>query len=708
MSANGLMWQGSTARPGKIHSQAQGVCESLTLADYTDWRLPSLKELLSLADFGQSSPAINLALFPGTASGPYWAADADALAAGSFWTVNFQSGSFLPLDGAGANFIRCVRGQTLHFNDLVPADTGALLDIGTGLVWQQEHDGVALTWQQALAACEGLSLAGRSDWRLPNIKELESIADASRAAPALSSAFADLAGVRRFWTSTTEVSNPARAWGVHFEDGYSYPMTKTQPHYTRCVSGGFDGVLAVDLVNRWDRPDDGGRAGRVTATPLGSNRGGLPIDCSVRATDPGADRRTLDDGQCTDIYGTQPPVSVTLTADPQRAGTLPPYATPPGGEPAIFAGWTGDACVGEPFSAAGSSCTLSVTGDLRVNAVFLRDTDLDKDDIWDSEDNCPAVYNPLQVDTDKDGRGDACEVRLPDTAQSGDYTPLFGEDSDYTIHPPSYHGFAVHVAPTIAFLNSDPDTIVDSAAGFVSAGFEPGDVITVQGTAGGINNGTYTLADVSASTLTLIATDTLAAQPAGSSVTVANLLSGVVVDRNTRLMWQVADDGKTYNWYKAAGVIGNAFNPAGSAVDVCGALVLGGFSDWRLPTRQEVLSIVDYGTSNPAIDAEILPRLRCGALLDRHVISRRCGGRHQRLGGGFLQRAEHLRQQGRRAERPLRAHGRDGDGRACRQFGRHGDRRLDRTDLATGRRSRRARLGFGPRGLRRALARGAG
>lgn len=602
--ANGLMWQGSTARPGKTRSQAQSVCESLTLADYDDWRLPSLKELLSLADFGQSSPAINLALFPGTLGSPYWAADADALAAGSFWTVNFQAGDFLPQEQGSVNYVRCVRGRTLHFNDLAAGDPGSLVDIGTGLVWQQAHNGTALTWQQSLDYCEGLSLADRDDWRLPNVKELESITDASLALPALSDAFASISGTtQRFWTSTTDAASPSRAWGVHFLDGYSYPLFKTQLHYARCVSGGFEGVLAVDLVNFWDRPADGGKTGQVTAAPAGDNVNELPIDCRVRSTPPGfGDRPGLDDGQCTDVYATQPPTAVTLTADPVRAGTLPPFVTAPGAEPTVFAGWSGAACADEPFAAAGSSCTLSVTGDLRVNALFLRDTDLDRDNIWDSEDNCPVVYNPLQVDTDKDGRGDACEVRLPDTAQTGDYSPVFGEDSDYTIHPPAYHGFAVRVASTLSFLNSNPDTIVDSAAGFVSAGFVPGDVITVQGTAGGINNGVYTLADVSASTLTLIEIDALAPQPAGTNVTIANRLSGVVVDRNTRLLWQAADDGKTYNWYKAAGVSGNAFNPAGSAVDVCGELALGGFSDWRLPTRQEVLSLVSYGTSGPAIN----------------------------------------------------------------------------------------------------------
>jgi hypothetical protein len=44
---------------------------------------------------------------------------------------------------------------------------------------------------------------------------------------------------------------------------------------------------------------------------------------------------------------------------------------------------------------------------LRVYAVFLNDAD--GDGIRDELDNCPAVANPTQVDTDADGIGDACE-----------------------------------------------------------------------------------------------------------------------------------------------------------------------------------------------------------------------------------------------------------------------------------------------------------
>jgi hypothetical protein len=62
----------------------------------------------------------------------------------------------------------------------------------------------------------------------------------------------------------------------------------------------------------------------------------------------------------------------------------------------------------------------------------------------------------------------------------------------------------------------------------------------------------------------------------------------VVTDLNTGLMWQRADDGVTRNW--------------AAAISYCENLALGGHSDWHLPSRQELVSIVDYGRSYPAIN----------------------------------------------------------------------------------------------------------
>lgn len=60
---------------------------------------------------------------------------------------------------------------------------GTVNDNCTGLMWQKntadiDGDGIEndqVSWCEALAYCEGLTLAGHSDWRLPNVRESQSI-----------------------------------------------------------------------------------------------------------------------------------------------------------------------------------------------------------------------------------------------------------------------------------------------------------------------------------------------------------------------------------------------------------------------------------------------------------------------------------------------------------------------------------------------------
>ena len=76
-------------------------------------------------------------------------------------------------------------------------------------------------------------------------------------------------------------------------------------------------------------------------------------------------------------------------------------------------------------------------------------------------------------------------------------------------------------ATTIAFVenNADADTITDSASGFLVAGFQPGDQITVTSTSG-VNDGSYTIGSVVAGTITLIASNDLTTETAGAAGTV--------------------------------------------------------------------------------------------------------------------------------------------------------------------------------------------
>lgn len=73
---------------------------------------------------------------------------------------------------------------------------------------------------------------------------------------------------------------------------------------------------------------------------------------------------------------------------------------------------------------------------------------------------------------------------------------------------------------TIAFVDSNPDTITDSGNGFVTAGFDPGDKITITGATNAGNNSTFTVDDVDAGTLTLASGDALTVESAGAAVAI--------------------------------------------------------------------------------------------------------------------------------------------------------------------------------------------
>lgn len=73
-------------------------------------------------------------------------------------------------------------------------------------------------------------------------------------------------------------------------------------------------------------------------------------------------------------------------------------------------------------------------------------------------------------------------------------------------------------ASTITFADTDPDTILDSADGFVAAGFVAGDTIAVTGTDSNNDEFTIDTGGVAIGTLTLIGADTVVAEPEGAAV----------------------------------------------------------------------------------------------------------------------------------------------------------------------------------------------
>ena len=105
-----------------------------------------------------------------------------------------------------------------------------------GLEWQDNAETKTnkLNWEDAKSYCQELTLNGHSDWRLPNIKELQSIVDISRYDPAIKRGFKN-ATSSDYWSSSQLVSDAKWAWEVGFKDGYTDGNSKSNEDYVRCV-----------------------------------------------------------------------------------------------------------------------------------------------------------------------------------------------------------------------------------------------------------------------------------------------------------------------------------------------------------------------------------------------------------------------------------------------------------------------------------------
>ena len=119
---------------------------------------------------------------------------------------------------------------------------GTVTDNCTGLTWQQEtadipgDDDNRVTWAEALRYCEDLEFAGHDDWRLPNVRELQSIVDYGRYNPAIDPVFS--AESSWYWSSSSFVDFTRVAWRVSFNVGYVAHGDKLHDaHYVRAVRG---------------------------------------------------------------------------------------------------------------------------------------------------------------------------------------------------------------------------------------------------------------------------------------------------------------------------------------------------------------------------------------------------------------------------------------------------------------------------------------
>jgi Protein of unknown function (DUF1566) len=118
------------------------------------------------------------------------------------------------------------------------ASAGVVHDSKTGLNWQQAVSTTLYTYASALTYCSGnvAALPG-SGWRLPAIKELQTLVDDSVASPGptIDAAAFPSTPASFFWSATVCASPSSDAWYVDFSNGYTGGNDMTVTFYIRCV-----------------------------------------------------------------------------------------------------------------------------------------------------------------------------------------------------------------------------------------------------------------------------------------------------------------------------------------------------------------------------------------------------------------------------------------------------------------------------------------
>jgi hypothetical protein len=236
-AVTGLMWQRKPEVASKTQVNAAAYCDALSLAAYDDWRLPTRLEYVTLLDEGLPNGFAVPPVVPTDSIGTQWTASATGRAADNYFAVRDEDGKINVADAATPYTARCVRGPALTGALTVGVDS--VIDSMTNLEWQrtaledEEHD-----WQEALGYCESLTHASKSDWRLPNIKELLTIIDETALTPPVvdAASFGD-GSASRYWSSTPAPSFSNERFAVTLETGFGTPsdLKMTEFAAARCV-----------------------------------------------------------------------------------------------------------------------------------------------------------------------------------------------------------------------------------------------------------------------------------------------------------------------------------------------------------------------------------------------------------------------------------------------------------------------------------------
>ncbi len=277
--ALGQTWTGTTCSgTAKTYTYATAKKQTANFAGYSDWRLPNIAELQTIAERDNYNPAINTELFPNTASNSFWSSSPNVDAYGGAWYVNFSYGRVSHYLKVSAYPVRLVRasqpfgiGLASLSTDFIDNKDGSVTHQSTCLMWQRCS--VGQTWNGStcsgsastytFAAAQRLTsrLADYNDWRMPTASELARLVDYTKRYPesTINTTLFPNTPSNVFWSSSPSVSYSDSAWNVDFDSGYvddyyrsgAFPVRLVRA--SQCLVIGLKTDLATTLSASTDR-----------------------------------------------------------------------------------------------------------------------------------------------------------------------------------------------------------------------------------------------------------------------------------------------------------------------------------------------------------------------------------------------------------------------------------------------------------------------
>jgi hypothetical protein len=209
----------------------------------TGWRLPSRRELFTLISHDFINPALpKNHPFENVFPGYYWTRTPCRRLPDQAWYIHLGGGRIYHGMKHGSYMVWPVISTgsgDLYFEKTTgnwQVDRQTTVDRRTGIMWSQLADnaGPPITWHEALEAIKAMNrkaAGGYNDWRLPNIRELESLVDLNSHSPALPEDCPFEGVADGFWSSTTSVYEPRFAWVLYTRDGAVGVGFKAKPEF---------------------------------------------------------------------------------------------------------------------------------------------------------------------------------------------------------------------------------------------------------------------------------------------------------------------------------------------------------------------------------------------------------------------------------------------------------------------------------------------